>query len=236
MFAKNLTCFVLFSFLVLALDSQNQAFGQKLIRGIVVDSATLNNLPAVNVQVKKTNRGTSTNLNGVFAIMASETDTLIFSYVGYAKQIVAVNYQDEAMFIRLKEESQLLKEVIIKDLGFRLNQKYTPSATLSTTKPLKAGSTTGVGVNFAYFSKLEKEKRKLVKVMADNEKIKIYLEIVNDPDLKNEIMERYKITEEKYYDLLSNFNENNKEIMYSSNVGLILNGLLSFFETQTKKK
>ncbi len=236
MLVRSYTISILIGFWMLGLSSQNEAFGQKLIQGIVVDSTTLNNLPSVNVQIKKSNRGTSTNLNGVFAIMAYETDTLIFSYIGYAKQVVPVNYQDDAMFIRLKEESQLLKEVIIKDIGFRLNQKYAPSTTLSTTKPLKAGSTSGVGVNFAYFSKLEKEKRKLVKVMADNEKIRIYLEVINDPDLKNEIMERHKITEEKYYDLLSNFNENNKQIMYSSNVGLILNALLSFFETQSKKK
>lgn len=212
------------------------AVGQKLIQGMVVDSLTLNNLPAVNVKIKNTNRGTSTNPNGIFTILASEKDTLIFSYIGYTKAIVPVNFEDETMFVRLTEESMMLKEVVIKDQGFHIVQKYPKSPTLTSTKPLKARSTVGVGVNFAYFSKLEKEKRKLVKVMADNEKVKIYLDIVTNPDFRNDIMDRYTITEERFYDILALYNEKNREIMYSSNKGLIMNSLLSFFQNASGKK
>jgi CarboxypepD_reg-like domain len=228
--------FTNFLFIVTLYFSTTLCFSQKLIKGIVVDSATLNNLSGVNVKVKHTNRGTSTNAEGIFTIVATEKDTLAFSFVGYSKVMQRVYLEDETMFVRLKEESLLLKEVIIKDIGFHLNQKYTKSPTLTSTKPLKAGSSGGIGVNFAYFSKLEKEKRKLVKVMADNEKVRIYLSIVNDPDVKSDIMERYTISEEKFYDLLSMYNEKNKQIMYSANSGLILNSLLSFFQNQTAKK
>jgi CarboxypepD_reg-like domain len=203
---------------------------------MVVDSVSLNSLAGVNVKIKNSNRGTSTNANGVFALLANETDTLIFSILGYAKAVLPIYIEDETMFVRLHEESVLLKEVIIKDVGFHINQKYAKSPTLTTTKPLKAGSTGGVGVNFSYFSKLEKEKRKLVKVMAENEKVKIYLDVVNDPDLKFDIMERHAITEEKFYDLLALYNESHKDIMYSSNSGLILNSLLSYYENATRKK
>ena len=209
---------------------------QKLIKGIVVDSVSFTNLQGVNVKVKNTNRGTSTNSSGIFTIIASEKDTLIFSFIGYSKAVLRVYLEDETMMVRMKEESILLKEVTIKDQGFHLNQKYAKSPTLTTTKPLKAGSTSGVGVNFSYFSKLEKEKRKLVKVMADNDKVKIYLEVVNDPDLKSEVMQRFNITEEKYFDLLAIYNERNKEVTYSANSGLILNSLLSYFENATRKK
>jgi hypothetical protein len=228
--------FTNFLFVVTLYFSTTLCFSQKLIKGIVVDSATLNNISGVNVKVKNTNRGTSTNAEGIFTIVATEKDTLVFSFVGYSKVMQRVYLEDETMFVRLKEESLLLKEVIIKDIGFHLNQKYTKSPTLTSTKPLKAGSSGGIGVNFAYFSKLEKEKRKLVKVMADNENVRIYLSIVNDPDVKSDIMERYTISEEKFYDLLSMYNEKNKQIMYSANSGLILNSLLSFFQNQTAKK
>jgi hypothetical protein len=203
---------------------------------MVVDSVSLNSLAGVNVKIKNSNRGTSTNANGVFALLANETDTLIFSILGYAKAVLPIYIEDETMFVRLHEESVLLKEVIIKDVGFHINQKYAKSPTLTTTKPLKAGSTGGVGVNFSYFSKLEKEKRKLVKVMAENEKVKIYLDVVNDPNLKFDIMERHAITEGKFYDLLALYNESHKDIMYSSNSGLILNSLLSYYENATRKK
>jgi hypothetical protein len=215
------------------------SYSQRLIKGIVVDSTSLNNLQGVNVKLKNSNRGTSTNASGIFTIVATEKDTLIFSFIGYARVVSPVYFEDETMFVRMHEESLLLKEVTIRDKGFHINQKYVKSPTLTTTKPIKAagfGSSGGVGVNFSYFSKLEKEKRKLVKVMAMNEKVKIYLEIVNDPDVKFEIMERHSITEEKFYDLLALYNESHKDVMYSSNSGLILNSLLSYYENATAKK
>ena len=213
------------------------SFSQKLIKGIVVDSASFTNLPGVNVKVKGTNRGTSSNASGIFTIVASEKDTLIFSSIGFAKTALPVYLEDETMLVRMREESILLKEITIKDRGFHINQKYTNSPTLTTTKPIKAGSSSGgVGVNFSYFSKLEKEKRKLIKVMADNEKVKVYLDVVNDPDLKFEVMQRFSISEDHFYELLAIYNEKNKDITYSANSALILNSLLSFLENNTSKK
>ena len=213
-------------------------FSQKLIKGIVVDSATLNNLQGVHVKIKHTNHATTTNQNGVFTIIATEQDTLIFSYVGYAKQALPIYLEDETMFVRMREESILLKEVVIRDrFMLKLDGKYINSPTLQGAKPIKAGSTSGgVGVNFSYFSKQEKEKRKLSKIIAENEKVRTYIEMVNDPDLKNEIMTRYGFSEEKFYDLLAIYNEKNKDIMYSSNSGLILNSLLSYYEQASWQK
>ncbi|MFN5429747.1 MAG: carboxypeptidase-like regulatory domain-containing protein [Cyclobacteriaceae bacterium] len=210
------------------------SLGQKLIKGIVVDSTSLTNLPGVNVKIKNTNRGTSTNSSGIFTLMVTESDTLVFSSVGYAKVVLPVYPDDETMFVRMREESILLREVIIKDLGFRINQKYVKSPTLTTTKPLEAGSSGGV--NFAYFTRLEKEKRKLVRIMADNEKVKIYLDVVNDPEVKAEILNRFAISEDRFYELLAIFNAKNKEITYSANSALILNSLFSFYENATIKK
>jgi hypothetical protein len=226
----------LFKFLLFAVlfTVATSSYSQKLIKGIVVDSTSLINLSGVNVKVKNTNRGTSTNASGIFALMVTETDTLIFSSVGYTRAVLPVYIEDETMFVRMREESILLREVIIKDLGFRINQKYVKSPTLTTTKPLKAGS--GGGVNFAYFTKLEKEKRKLVRIMADNEKVKIYLDVVNDPDVKAEILNRFAISEDRFYELLAVFNEKNKEITYSANSALILNSLFSFYENASIKK
>jgi hypothetical protein len=216
--------------------SSTLSYSQKIIKGMVVDSVTLNSLQGVNVKIKHSNRGTSTNANGVFTIVANETDTLLFSIIGYTKAELPIYIEDETMFVRMHEESVLLKEIIVKDQGFHINQKFAKSPTLTTTKPLKASTSGGIGVNFSYFSKLEKEKRKLVKIMAENEKVKIYLDVVNDPDLKYEIMERHAITEEKFYELLALYNESHKDVMYSSNSGLILNSLLSYYENATGKK
>jgi CarboxypepD_reg-like domain len=226
------------SFVLLAFSLSWDGAAQKLIKGIVVDSATLNNLSGVHVLVKKTNRATTTNDNGVFTILATDQDTLIFSYVGYSKERLPVYLEDETMFVRMREESILLKEVIIKDRFLLLNEKYITSPTLNSSKPIKGAgfsSQGGVGVNFSYFSKQEKEKRKLGKIMAENEKARVYMEMVNDSDLKDEIMARFKIDETKFYELLAIYNEKNKNIMYSSNSGLILNSLMSYYQEATKK-
>jgi hypothetical protein len=234
MFFKLKLIFAVILTATLSWDGQ----AQKLIKGIVVDSATLNNLQGVHVMVKSTNRATTTNQNGVFTILATEKDTLIFSYVGYAKEKLPIYLEEETMFVRMREESILLKEVIIKDRFLLLNERYITSPTLNSSKPLKSAgfsSQGGVGVNFSYFSKQEKEKRKLGKIMAENEKARVYMEMVNDPDLKDEIMARYKIDEAKFYELLAIYNEKNRDIMYSSNSGLILNSLLSYYQEATKK-
>ena len=72
--------------------------------------------------------------------------------------------------------------------------------------------------------------------MADNEKVKIYIDMVNDPDLKFEVMQRFSISEDRFYELLSIYNERNKDIIYSANSALILNSLLSFYENNSSKK
>ncbi len=226
-----------FKLLFLLLLYNTIGYSQKLISGIVVDSTSLNILQGVNVKVKGTNRGTSTNESGIFTILATQADTLIFSSVGYSKSILPVSSQEETLFVRMREATTLLKEITINDSKFYLNLKHVESPTLKAAMPIKAGGggapTGGIGfggsVNFSYFSKLEKEKRKLQKIMAENEKLRPYLDIVNDAGLKAEIMERYTLSEEKFYKILSSYNERSKEVMYSTNAGVILNSLLSHF-------
>jgi CarboxypepD_reg-like domain len=213
------------------------SYSQKLISGIVVDSTSLNTLQGVTVKLKGTNRGTATNENGIFTVLATEADTLIFSFVGYSKSVLPVSSQEETLFVRMREAATLLKAITINDSKFHLNQKHVESPALKAAKPIKAGEASmpigGIGfggsVNFSYFSKLEKEKRKLQNIMAENEKLRPYLEIINDPGLKAEIMERYNLSEEKFYELLSLYNERSKEAMYSANAGIILNSLLLHF-------
>ncbi len=174
----------------------------------------------------------------MFTILATERDTLIFTYIGYAREKLPVYLEEETMFVRMREESILLKEVVVKDRFMLLNERYITSPTLQSAKPLKAAGFSpqgGVGVNFSYFSKQEKEKRKLAKIMAENEKVRVYMEMINDSDLKDEIMARFKINEEKFFDLLAVYNEKHKDIMYSSNSGLILNSLLTYFQEATQK-
>ena len=56
-------------------------FSQQNINGIISDEDGVP-LPGVNVVVKGTNNGTSSDFDGNYSITADEDDTLIFSFVG----------------------------------------------------------------------------------------------------------------------------------------------------------
>jgi TonB-linked SusC/RagA family outer membrane protein len=66
--------------------SQNQP--QKTISGIITDGA--DPLIGVNVLVKNSARGSISDLEGRYSVKASANDTLVFTYVGYKTQEVAV--------------------------------------------------------------------------------------------------------------------------------------------------
>lgn len=206
---------------------------QKLVKGIVVDSLSLENLTGVHIKVKHSHHAGVSDASGIFVILANPHDTLTFSFVGYAKATQRVNEEDEIMFVRMRDESILLKEITIHDSPLFGDKKYIESPTLSTTKPLQASSS---GVNFAYFSKMEKEKRKLVAIISELERARAYVEIVNDPDVREKIMNNYSISESRYYELLARFNQTHPDIMYSANSALILNSLFSYFENASDKK
>ena len=62
------------------------------VKGIVKDATTNESLPGVNVLVKGTTIGTATNKNGKYQLsVPSLTDTLVFSYIGYKTEVVAIN-------------------------------------------------------------------------------------------------------------------------------------------------
>ncbi|MEZ5071295.1 MAG: carboxypeptidase-like regulatory domain-containing protein [Bacteroidales bacterium] len=67
-----------------------QAFGQAAtVQGTVVDEQGLG-LPGVNITIQGKMAGSVTDLDGHFIIQASPSDTLVFSFVGYAASLVAV--------------------------------------------------------------------------------------------------------------------------------------------------
>lgn len=75
---------------VLVLALMSTAVWGQTVSGTVTDE---NNqpLPGATVVVQGTNRGTSTDFDGKYQINATQGETLVFSYVGYASQSLAVS-------------------------------------------------------------------------------------------------------------------------------------------------
>ena len=84
---------------------------QQEVSGVVEDQKGLP-IPGVTVTVKNTNRGTVTNLDGAYNIIAPANGTLVFSYIGFKTVEIPVDNNEE-ISIQLEEDVSALGEVKI---------------------------------------------------------------------------------------------------------------------------
>jgi TonB-linked SusC/RagA family outer membrane protein len=110
--------------LVLLFGFTNVMYAQRTVTGTVKDAKDGSALPGVNVTVKGvTGVGTVTNIDGKFTIaVPSEGNTLVFSFVGYTTQEVALNAQSNYE-VMLEPSTQELEEVVVTALGMTKNQR-----------------------------------------------------------------------------------------------------------------
>src|SRR5665811_427207 len=85
------------------------------VSGTVSDSS--GPLPGASVVVKGTTTGAQTDFDGNYTLSDVPADgTLVFSYIGYANQEVAVDGQT-MINVTLQEDAQALDEVVIIGYG-----------------------------------------------------------------------------------------------------------------------
>lgn len=100
------------------------------VQGVVTDS-TGNYLAGVNVIVKGTTTGTTTDANGAFVVAGEGLTTnsvLIFSFIGYKTREVVVDGQT-IINIALREDEETLEEVVVTALGIKREEKALGYAT-----------------------------------------------------------------------------------------------------------
>ncbi|WP_318345286.1 SusC/RagA family TonB-linked outer membrane protein [Flagellimonas baculiformis] len=99
----------------------------KTITGTVSDNT--GPMPGVNVLIKGTTNGVVTDFDGEFTIDGvSNTDILVFSYIGFVTQEVQVGAQD-VINIVLQEDTQALDEVIVVGYGTQKKSNVIGSVT-----------------------------------------------------------------------------------------------------------
>ncbi|POY40003.1 TonB-dependent receptor [Flavobacterium alvei] len=85
------------------------------VTGEVTDQNKLS-IPGVNVVIKGSKVGVSTDINGKYQINANTGDVLVFSYAGL--QTIEVAYKGGATLnVSMKEENEQLKEVVVIGYG-----------------------------------------------------------------------------------------------------------------------
>ncbi len=113
----NVLSFILIFCLCLLATFAAQA--QRTISGKVVSGDDQSPLPGVNILVKGTTSGTISDANGEFTVsVASESDVLVFSFVGYISQEQTVNGRTSFNVV-LASDAQQLSEVVVTALGIQ---------------------------------------------------------------------------------------------------------------------
>ncbi|RAV31065.1 SusC/RagA family TonB-linked outer membrane protein [Sinomicrobium soli] len=95
---------------------------ERTITGVVTDAEDGMPLPGVNVVVRGTSSGASTDFNGLYSLRASDGDILVFSSMGYISKEVPVSGRDK-IDITLASDTQELEGVVVTALGIRRETK-----------------------------------------------------------------------------------------------------------------
>lgn len=132
---------VLFS--VLLLVSLNaKTFAQQTVHGSVVDAKTEEPLVGVNIAIKDTRKGTTTDANGQFSItIDSSQAVLIFSYIGYERVEMPVAGREE-FNIKLKPKVGELDELVV--VGYGSVRKRDVTGSISQVESKDIGNMTSL--------------------------------------------------------------------------------------------
>lgn len=115
---KKIPIFLVFVFLLFS----NLIFAQnKTVSGTITDGDGVP-LPGVNVLVKGTANGTSTDFDGNYSINVDEKATLVFSFLGYTSKEIVVGSQS-TINVTLEESLESLGEVVVTALGIKREKK-----------------------------------------------------------------------------------------------------------------
>ena len=98
--------------MMLVVFIQSTAFGQQIqVSGTVTGEDGLS-IPGVSILVQGTSTGTTTNIDGEYSLNAPSDGTLVFSYIGYIRQVVPINGRT-TIDVVMEESVALLDELIV---------------------------------------------------------------------------------------------------------------------------
>ena len=128
-------CGRIFGFVVLCLllfpTAAVRGQGQTTVKGTVVDEFGEPVIGA-NVLVKNTVNGVSTNIDGEYSIRLTDPNVvLVFSYLGYATQEIAVTGRTE-INVQLQPDSEQVEEIVV--VGYGVQKKESVVGAISTVE------------------------------------------------------------------------------------------------------
>jgi TonB-linked SusC/RagA family outer membrane protein len=121
---KNKFKILMSTLICVLLYTSGYAQGQT-ITGVITDASKLP-IPGVNVLIKGTQKGVSTDLDGKYAISAPNGTTLVVSYLGFKTKEIKTNGAG-TYNVSLESESSALDEVVVVGYGTKKKKDLTGS-------------------------------------------------------------------------------------------------------------
>jgi len=138
MFTKG--TFLLLIVFMLCISTVSMAQQQE-VTGKVIDSVTEEPLPSVNIAIKGTTSGTTTDIDGNYELMVPSSDvTLVFSFVGYKSQEIPLNGRN-IINIELEPEAILGENIVVVGYGTQAKRSLTGSVSQIRGEDLRTEGT-----------------------------------------------------------------------------------------------
>ncbi len=134
-FHKHILTLFLILFLVLGISA---ARAQTPVKGKVTDAADQSGIPGVNILVKGTTQGTATDADGNFSIEAGSDAVLVFSFIGYTAQEIAVAGQS-VVNVSLASDVMRLGEIVVIGYGEVQKKDATGAVAVISSKDFNRG-------------------------------------------------------------------------------------------------
>jgi TonB-dependent starch-binding outer membrane protein SusC len=124
------------AWLLIALSFTSQA--QDVNVGGKVTDGKGNGLPGVSITVKGTTKGANSDMDGNYTISAPSSSTLVFSFIGFASQEIAIGNQSK-IDVTLSDDIKSLEEVVVVGYGTAKRKDVTGTVTSVSSKDFNAG-------------------------------------------------------------------------------------------------
>ena len=114
-------------------------WAQTKVSGTITDGLTGMPLGGVNVIIKDTSQGTSSDFDGNYTINVTNGQTLVFSFVGYTSREVVYAGQQK-LDMTLQEDADLLDEVVLIGYGETTQQNATGAVSKVSSEEFNQGA------------------------------------------------------------------------------------------------
>jgi TonB-linked SusC/RagA family outer membrane protein len=114
---KDFTGKLLLGLLTIGISYSSLIAQDRVVTGVIRDASDGSLLPGVNILIKSTNKGTTSDAQGAFKITISgNDDILLFSFIGYKTQEISVGSRS-VIDLTLESDVFALSEVVVVGYG-----------------------------------------------------------------------------------------------------------------------